>query len=183
MAFAILFDLMAKELLMILAHQNGTIIPVTMIRSTEKSTVVQDLHEPAKFTIKVGEEKRKLFDGSNPVDDAIAWIKTHQDARKLAATKAKYPLEIENVGGDVFMVMSRGHHDATEFMVAVRDAGYNWPLGNPKQVWCKSVPNSVDGCGVIYAFVDKGSKGSWPATISSEAYDDEQYVAPASQSA
>ena len=43
-----------------------------------------------------------------------------------------YPLEIENVGGDVYVLLSRGHHDIHEFMSKVREEGYDWPLGFPK---------------------------------------------------
>ncbi|MEA3169392.1 MAG: hypothetical protein QOI97_2340 [Pseudomonas sp.] len=30
-----------------------------------------------------------------------------------------YPLAVESVGGDTYIVMSRGHHDVREFMVEV----------------------------------------------------------------
>ena len=30
-----------------------------------------------------------------------------------------YPLDIESVGEDTYIVMSRGHHDVREFMVEV----------------------------------------------------------------
>ncbi|PYE13388.1 hypothetical protein C7410_14743 [Paraburkholderia silvatlantica] len=82
-----------------------------------------------------------------------------------------YPLIIESVGEDDYIVMSRGHHDPHEFMRAVRANGYDWPLGMPSHRWVKSTP-SRDGC--RYNFVREGTRGAFPATYSHEARIDER---------
>lgn len=92
----------------------------------------------------------------------------------------EYPLEVQNAGGDEYVVMSKGHHDPDQFMSAVRAAGFDWPLGKPEHRWVKSVPDSTGEYSSRYAFVKQGTRGSWPATYSWEAYGEEQYVAPAS---
>lgn len=87
-----------------------------------------------------------------------------------------YPLEIENAGQDTYIVMSRGHHDPHEFMKKVRADGYTWPLGMPSHHWVKSVPASRDsGYDRLFVFVEKGTRGAFPATYSHEAYGDETY--------
>ena len=91
----------------------------------------------------------------------------------------KYPLEIENVGHDDYVVMSKGHHDPDQFMAAVRSAGYGWPLGKPEHRWVKSIPDSSGKFHSNYVFVDESVRGAWPATYSWEAYGEEQYVAQA----
>lgn len=91
-----------------------------------------------------------------------------------------YPLKIENVGEETYMVMSRGHHEKHTFMEAVREAGYDWPLGAPLHLWYKATPNNETG-GSTYNEVTKDARGCFPATLSVEAYGDEQYQPPASE--
>lgn len=86
-----------------------------------------------------------------------------------------YPLEIQNVGEDDYMLMSKGHHELKGFMSEVRRQGYDWPLGMPEHLWAKTVPNSVDGVGSIFVIVDKDTRGAWPCTLTCEAYGEEQY--------
>lgn len=86
-----------------------------------------------------------------------------------------YPLEIENVGGDTYIVCSKGHHDFHRFMNAVRQAGYDWPLGQPKHVWIKATPDGTGECQSLYNIVSQGTRGSFPATYAWEAYGEEQY--------
>jgi hypothetical protein len=73
-----------------------------------------------------------------------------------------YPLKIESVGEDTYIVMSRGHHDLDEFMVKAVQRYPNWLLGGPKQAWCKTTP--TEG-GSAYHIVEKGARGAWPATF------------------
>ncbi len=90
----------------------------------------------------------------------------------------QYPLEIKNTGEHSYQVMSKGHHNPHEFMLAVRAAGYDWPLGNPEHVYLKAVPNAHEG-GLYYHRLNKPNKrGAFPATVASEAYGDEQYQTP-----
>jgi hypothetical protein len=84
----------------------------------------------------------------------------------------EYPLEIENAGSDTYIVMSRGHHDPHEFMRKVREEGYDWPLGMPTHHWLKMTPVPD---GFRYHFVDKGTRGAFPATYAHEAYGDRRY--------
>ena len=88
----------------------------------------------------------------------------------------QYPLEVKNVGGDEYVVMSKGHHDSDLFMSAVRAAGFDWPLGKPEHRWVKTVPDSKGEFTSCYAFVEQGTRGAWPATYSWEAYGEDQYV-------
>lgn len=90
---------------------------------------------------------------------------------------AEYPLEIENIGEDVYVLMSRGHHDVHEFMKKVRAEGYDWPLGMPTHVWLKTTPSREPGYSCWYSVVPKGTRGAWPATHVQEAWGDEAYEA------
>jgi len=83
-----------------------------------------------------------------------------------------YPIEIENAGDDTYILMSRGHHDPHEFMRKAREEGYNWPLGMPTHHWVKMTP--VRG-GFRYHFVDKETRGAFPATYAHEAYSEKRY--------
>lgn len=83
-----------------------------------------------------------------------------------------YPLEIENAGDDTYIVMSRGHHDPHEFMSKVRAEGYGWPLGMPTHHCVKMTPTRD---GFRYHFVEKGTRGAFPATYAHEAYGDKRY--------
>ena len=87
----------------------------------------------------------------------------------------KYPLNIQNVGGDTYIVMSKGHHDIHEFMKAVRNDGYDWPLGVPRHVWVKATPDNTGEHICHYNIVEEGTRGAFPATYSWESYGDEQY--------
>ncbi len=96
----------------------------------------------------------------------------------MIATKKSpriYPLEIDNVGDDTYVVMSKGHHDPHEFMRAVRAEGYDWPLGMPTHHWVKIVPTRLDDYNFLYAFVEQGVKGAFPATYAHEAYGKDTY--------
>ncbi|WP_289140904.1 hypothetical protein [uncultured Pseudomonas sp.] len=80
----------------------------------------------------------------------------------------KYPLEVNSVGSDTYIVMSRGHHDLREFMVeAVKDYE-GWNLGGAVHKWCKSVPDRSGEFDTRYVFVDEGTRGAWPATYAFE---------------
>ena len=76
----------------------------------------------------------------------------------------KSPLEIESVGSDTYIVMSRGHHDLAEFMRAAIEQYPDWSLGGPIHKWCKSVPDRSGEFSMRYAFVPEGTRGAWPAT-------------------
>lgn len=85
----------------------------------------------------------------------------------------QYPLDVMNVGGDEYAVMSKGHHDPDAFMQEVRAHGYDWPLGKPKHVWVKTVPCG-DWCGehrCHYELSDTERKGWFPATYAWEHYE------------
>ncbi|VVD99906.1 hypothetical protein PIN31115_02049 [Pandoraea iniqua] len=88
-----------------------------------------------------------------------------------------YPLEIENVGDDEYIVMSRGHHDFHEFMRKVRDEGFDWPLTMPQHKWVRRVPTRKRWMNCIYVFANEGERGAFPATYAWEAHADETYEA------
>lgn len=83
-------------------------------------------------------------------------------------TKINYPLDVESVGGDTYIVMSRGHHDLTAFMAKVNEDYSSWNMKNPKHVWCKTVPDRTGQLNSRYAFVEAGTRGAWPATYAWE---------------
>ncbi|WP_205973704.1 hypothetical protein [Paraburkholderia sp. Tr-20389] len=91
--------------------------------------------------------------------------------------KREYPLEIENVGEDTYIVMSRGHHDPDEFMRKVREEGFDWPLGMPTHHWVKRTPANDGDHTCWFNFVDKGTRGAFPATYAHEAYGEDRYEA------
>ena len=74
-----------------------------------------------------------------------------------------YPLEVESVGEDTYIVMSRGHHDLDLFMSeAVKDRP-SWNLGGAEHTWIKTMPGrGTYAC--FYAHVPEGTRGAWPAT-------------------
>lgn len=75
-----------------------------------------------------------------------------------------YPLEIESVGRDTYIAMSRGHHDLELFMREAVKECPDWFLGGPEHKWCKSVPDRSGEFSSRYVFVEQGAKGAWPAT-------------------
>ncbi len=85
---------------------------------------------------------------------------------------------IENIGDDVYQLISRGHHDPHAFMREVRKEGYDWPLGNPEHAWFKVVPSRDPSYSCYYASVKPGTRGAIPVTVSMEAYGADQYKAP-----
>lgn len=90
-----------------------------------------------------------------------------------------YPLSIQSVGGDTYIVMSKGHHDPHEFMRAVRADGYTWPLGMPQHVWMRAVPMRRHG--IMYREAKPGARGAFPCTYAWEAHGDRAYVVPDAQ--
>lgn len=80
----------------------------------------------------------------------------------------QYPLDVESVGSDTYIVMSRGHHDLDEFMVAVNKDYEDWKLRNPEHKWCKTVPDRSGQFSCRYVFVKPGTRGAWPATYAWE---------------
>lgn len=76
----------------------------------------------------------------------------------------KYELDIENVGNDTYILMSRGHHDINDFMNKCKEEYETWRMGNPQHVWCKTVPCNNGTYACLYVIVDQNTKGAWPAT-------------------
>jgi len=74
---------------------------------------------------------------------------------------SKYPLEVESVGSDTYIVMSKGHHDLDKFMSEVVKDYDDWNLGGAQHVWIKTTPTKG---GWHYNIVDSSVRGAWPAT-------------------
>ncbi|WP_273761566.1 hypothetical protein [Aeromonas hydrophila] len=89
--------------------------------------------------------------------------------------KKVYPLDVCDVSHDERIVMSKGHHDIHEFMKAVRDEGFEYPLCVPEHRWAKVVPDSTGEHNHIYVFVKESVRGAFPCTYSWEASRDETY--------
>lgn len=80
-------------------------------------------------------------------------------------TMAKhYPLEVQSVGSDTYIAMSKGHHDLEVFMAEAVKECPDWFLGGPQHKWCKTVPDRSGEFAHRYVFVDEGTRGAWPAT-------------------
>lgn len=90
-------------------------------------------------------------------------------------SKKTYPLSIDSVGSDEYIVMSRGHHDIHDFMKAVRADGYEYPLGVPVHRWAKFTPDPTGEFSRRYHFVKEGTRGAFPVTYAWEAYGEERY--------
>lgn len=82
--------------------------------------------------------------------------------------KKHYPLEVESVGTDTYIVMSKGHHNFEEFMAAVNKEYADWKVCNPVHRWVKSVPDRSGPYHMRYVFVPEGTPGAWPATYAQE---------------
>jgi hypothetical protein len=91
-------------------------------------------------------------------------------------SKRTYPLEIENIGVDIYTLMSRGHHDPEAFMRQVRADGYEWPLGMPKHIWLRCIP-PPDGYVTWYVEAMEGARGAFPATQCWESQGSDTYEA------
>lgn len=88
-----------------------------------------------------------------------------------------YALDVENVGEDTYILMSKGHHDVHEFMLAVR-ADYSWPLGMPTHEWMRAIPAPASsGYRCLYVEAKPQSRGAFPATYAREAYGEDRYEA------
>jgi hypothetical protein len=83
-----------------------------------------------------------------------------------------YPLKLENWGEEVYILASRGHHDFTAFIQAIKDEYSTWPMGAPEHTYMKAAPCSPQ-CGehrCHYVDAKKGMRGAFPVTYSSEDY-------------
>lgn len=85
------------------------------------------------------------------------------------SSPTQHPLDVQSVGSDQYIVMSRGHHDLEAFMAEAVKHFHGWFLGGPKHVWCKTTPTNE---GSAYNFVKEGTRGAWPATYCFEYADD-----------
>nr|BFD64807.1 hypothetical protein BdHM001_34880 [Bdellovibrio sp. HM001] len=86
-------------------------------------------------------------------------------------SKKVYPLDIENVGEETYILMSRGHHDFETFMDEVTKSYPNWSMGEPQHLWVKAVPTRKDGYRCVYAFVSATTRGAFPITHCQEDCD------------
>lgn len=85
-------------------------------------------------------------------------------------------IDIENIGGDVYVLIARGHHDVHEFMREVRK-DYDWPLGMPEHLYFRTVPTKRSDLTCLYVPAKKGARGAYPVTHVQEAWNDESYEA------
>ena len=86
-----------------------------------------------------------------------------------------HSLEIESIGEEVYILISRGHHDIHDFMRKVRSEGWTWPLGVPTHIWMKTRPSNNPAFNCFYDVVPAGTRGAWPATHVQEAWSDDAY--------
>jgi hypothetical protein len=91
-------------------------------------------------------------------------------------SEPRYPLIVQNVGEDTYILMSKGHHCPHEFMRAARE-DYSWPLGMPTHEWMRAVPTKDPGYHCMYVEAKPHSRGAFPATYAREAYGEDRYEA------
>lgn len=89
-----------------------------------------------------------------------------------------YLLDIQNVGEDMYCLMSKGHHDIHKFMRAVRVEYPSWPLGTPWHTWHRVVPDSSGEYSFLYLEAEPGARGAFPTTWVNEAYGADVYKPP-----
>jgi hypothetical protein len=81
----------------------------------------------------------------------------------------KYPLQIEVLhDDDCATVISRGHHDSKEFMVAVMDYGYGYIPEHPRHGFGKTVPCRSGEYTYKVQISDTKTRGAYPVTYVSE---------------
>lgn len=75
----------------------------------------------------------------------------------------KYPLSLENIGEDVYSLMSRGHHDLKEFDALVKKEYSSWfkCLGHPEHAYFKQVFHRYVEC-------KPETRGCFPVTYVTE---------------
>jgi len=83
-------------------------------------------------------------------------------------TRTIAPIKLENLGGEICVLMSRGHHRAVDFNDAVAVSEFSeWQIGAPEHLWwCQSNPYHD---AVRYSKSTEGADGSFPVTVSVEA--------------
>lgn len=89
-----------------------------------------------------------------------------------------YPLDVQNVGGDEYAFMSKGHHDRDAFMAEVAQWHTGTPMRVPKHLWVKTVPCQCGEHRCHYELSDEQRKGWFPATYTWETYGDDAYKPP-----
>lgn len=101
-----------------------------------------------------------------------------------ATNMSDYPLDPQSIGEDTYIVISRGHHEIHEFMRRVRKDYPSMPLGVPNHIWMKTRPAPKgSGYRCFYDVVQQGTRGAWPATHVSEAFNEDRYEAKFPRSA
>ncbi|MEV8215764.1 hypothetical protein [Leifsonia sp. NPDC077715] len=87
----------------------------------------------------------------------------------------EYPLELENWGGDQYLVVSRGHHALDEFKKAVNKEYSSW--GNFFEVayhsYFKAVPSKNPYSRCYYSPCTEKTRGAFPATVAQEGWTQE----------
>lgn len=80
----------------------------------------------------------------------------------------KYPLDLENCGGDVYVLISKGHHDLNEFGLKVLEH-YNhfMPMEKPQHIYMKAIPTR-EGYEFNWTPANKETRGAFPVTYSQE---------------
>lgn len=78
----------------------------------------------------------------------------------------EYCLRLENIGTDVYTLMSKGHHDLEKFKTLVNEEFPSWVrhLGKPEHIYFKRVFDRYIEC-------ESNTRGSFPVTYITEGED------------
>jgi len=97
----------------------------------------------------------------------------------------KYPLEVQPLDDDGWILVSKGHHEIHEFMRAVAEYnaenGGDEPMGVPQHLWFRTLPRPDHPNRVEWVIAKQGERGAWPGTMSEACSADESYGATMTQ--
>lgn len=90
----------------------------------------------------------------------------------MGQKQGKYPLILENWGGDSYLVISRGHHDLDAFAAKVREDYDEWGnfFESAYHTYFKATPSSNPESNCWYSQCSPDTRGAFPATVAQEGW-------------
>lgn len=93
-----------------------------------------------------------------------------ENIQEVKISPLQYPLELENIGGDSYLVISRGHHDLQLFKEKVLEeyAGFGNFFTDAYHCYYKATPR--DGYSAWYTPCSSHVRGAFPVTVAQEGW-------------